>query len=87
MDTRLQEVAQNGGDVTIKLTKRNAFVLIKFEGQSYKATGGNLDKATNKAMEAYNNHTKNIKNLRKEKEKFKNNLLSEVYEEEFLDLE
>lgn len=74
-DTRLQEIVQNGADVTIKLTKRNAFVLIKFEGQSYKATGGNLEKATNKAMEAFNNHTKNIKNLRKEKERLKERLL------------
>lgn len=81
MDTRLQEVASSGADVTIKLTKVNAFVQIKFEGQTYKGTGGNLEKATNKVLEAYNSHTRNIKNLRKEKERFKLSLLEDKFEE------
>lgn len=81
MDTRLQEVAASGADVTIKLTKVNAFVQIKYEGQTYKASGGNLDKATNKVLEAYNSHKKNIKNLRREKERFKSSLLDENFED------
>ncbi len=79
MDTRLQEVALTGADVTIKLTKRSAFVQIKFENQVYKATGGNLDKATNKVLESFAAHTKKTRQLRKDKERQREELLEDTF--------
>jgi hydroxymethylglutaryl-CoA reductase len=82
IDTRLEEAALTGATITIKLCKENAFVCIKFEGKAYKATGKNLTKATDKVLEAFKNHEKNVRLLRKEKKNYRNSLLRDAFESE-----
>lgn len=75
MDDRLQDLANQGADITVKLRRQNAFVQIRIDGNTYKGTGGTLEKATTRAMEAYQNKTSSIKKERREKAAFRDELL------------
>lgn len=75
MDDRLQELANQGADITVKLRRQNAFVQIRIDGNTYKGSGGNLEKATNRVMEAFQSRATSIKRERKNKEALRDELL------------
>lgn len=69
MDSRLQDLCNNTtAEVTVKLSRSFCLVIIRHEGQTYKASGVSVQKATDKVLEAFGKHRDNIKELRREKE-------------------
>lgn len=77
IDERLQDLANNGADITIKLRKQNAFVQVRTKTDTYKASGGTISKAVDRVMEAYYSGSQSIKNKRKEKEELRERMLEE----------
>lgn len=79
MDDRLQLLVSDGADVTIKLTKASSFVQIRKNNDVFKGTGGNLTKAIDRALDAYNGKTKSIRGERKKKEIQRERQLDKAY--------
>jgi len=87
MDERLKSLITSGANVTIKLHRQNTFIQVRFEKETYKATGGTFEKALDRVLDSIKNQTKNIKTKRREKEHFRQDLLEQIGEgEEFSDV-
>lgn len=69
MDERLQLLADQGADITIKLRRQNAFVQIRIKDDTFKASGGTLVKATDRVLDAYHSKTTSIRKERRNKER------------------
>lgn len=75
MDDRLQLLADQGADITVKLSRKRAFVQIRMSDNTYKGSGGNLTKATDRVLEAFNSRSSSVKKERRAKEEFREELL------------
>lgn len=85
MDDRLKALADRGADITIKLRRGNSFVQVRFDKETYKATGATPEKAIDRVLEAVHSGTKNIKAKRREKEALRRNIMDQLEDKEYLD--
>lgn len=69
MDERLQQLANEGADITIKLSKKAAFVQIRTKEDTFKGAGSNFDKAADRAVEAYHSKLTSVRKERRNKER------------------
>lgn len=75
MDERLQLLISDGADVTIKLSKSCSFIQLRKGNETFKASAGNLPKAIDRVLDAYNGKTSSIRGDRKKKERQRERLL------------
>jgi hypothetical protein len=87
MDERLKSLADRGADITIKLRKQNVFIQIRYDRETYKASAGSFEKAADRVLDALKSETNNIKAKRREKEKFRQDTLEQISEQELIDQE
>lgn len=85
MDERLKSLTDRGADITIKLRKQNAFIQVRYEKETYKATGGTFEKALERVLESVKNNTKSIKGKRREKEHLRQDIMEQIAEGEEFD--
>jgi hypothetical protein len=85
MDERLKSLTDRGADITVKLRRQNAFVLVRFEKETYKATGSTFEKALERVLDSINNRAKNIKAKRREKEHLRQDIMEQIAEGEEFD--
>jgi len=84
MDERLKSLSDRGADITIKLRKQNAFVQIRYEKETYKASGGTFEKAVDRVLESIKTDSKNIKAKRREKEHLRQEIMEQMADEEYV---
>jgi hypothetical protein len=87
MDERLKSLADRGADITIKLRKQNVFIQIRYDRETYKASGGTFEKAADRVLDALKSDTNNIKTKRREKEKFRQDTFEQISEQEQINQE
>lgn len=83
MDERLLSLVNGGADVTVKLCKQNTVIMVRYEKNTYRATGGTFQKALDRVLESIKSQTKSNKTKRREKEALREEILDSIAEKEY----
>lgn len=75
----LHELLAQDASVTLKCTKGHTMVIARLpDGESYKATGASPEVALERCLEKVEKHGKNIKKLRRQRERERREIMDEM---------
>lgn len=83
MSIQIKELLSQGAlSVTIKVTQTHAVVICKMlDGETYKASGPSVDIALDRCLEKTEKHAKNVKRLRRQRERERQDILASLEED------
>lgn len=80
-DERLISLVDRGADITIKVSKHTTFIQVRFEKETYKATGGTFDKALERVLASLKAQAVNVKAKRRDREHERQDIMEQIEED------
>lgn len=88
MDTRIEEVLNIGGEITIKAKKHTTFVQVRtIENEVYKANGNTMEVAIERCLDRWEKRTQDHKQERRQKERQRKQIMEEMFEDDEEDID
>jgi len=86
-DERLTSLVDRGAEITIKVSKHTTFIQVRFEKETYKATGGTFDKALERVLESLRTLAVNVKTKRRDREHERQDIMDQIEEDKAIAIE